>query len=153
MMTRAYELGLPFAILLLSKYIQRKNCGRMVYEHGVSVYNAQSIVPIYHQRRKKNRLPTKPKGVVELIWMPTCCGGWCRAARRRGGQRLITKFYIIQVSAIFLLLPASIMSFDNPLTTSQCCAYLISEIRVPKCIYIFFFSGEISCLSFDFILR
>ena len=77
MMARAYELGLPFAVLLPTDSIQRTKFGNLAEAHGVTVYVLNPAPKFYVDSEKKfvcttswylGNLPHQRQGVVELVW-------------------------------------------------------------------------------------
>ena len=79
MMKRAYELKLPFAVLLPTDSIQRQKFGKLAYDHGVTVYMLNPSPKFLVNGEKKyvcatswymGNLPEQRKEMVEVIWTP-----------------------------------------------------------------------------------
>ena len=79
MMERAYELKLPFAVLLPTKCLQTKKFGQLMHTHGVSVYVLNPEPTFWVNGEKKfvgptswylGNLPHHRPGGVQVIWAP-----------------------------------------------------------------------------------
>ena len=81
-MARAYELGLPFAVLLPTDSIQRTKFGNLAKAHGVTVYVLNPAPKFFVDGEKNSKfvcatswylgnLPHHKQGLVEVIWTPT----------------------------------------------------------------------------------